>query len=186
MTFNKILKLHFILLTFVIIGCKSNDLHHDVSSLPVSEHLGINYSPNSDRFDLKVSDYLNESGLFTLSLQDKNDVELGKTLVYLLFKDQSEKIYTNHLYTIELGYSQKFEKSKSYLIDDNSISKNSNGKYVIHNQGKSYGYSDDSVVEFVPSYIKNGRYDFQVVLYIEDSDIYVYSNIIKLNIPLDV
>lgn len=173
-------------MAFIIFGCRSNDLNRDANSLPGSKHLNINYSPNSDRFDLEVSNSLNKSGLFTLSLLDTSDEEPGKTVVYLLFKDQSGKIYTNHLYTIELGHQQKFEESKSYLIDDNPVEKNSNGKYVIYNQGKADGFSEESVVQFIPSDIKKGRYEFQVVLYIENSDIYVYSNIIELDIPLDL
>jgi hypothetical protein len=186
MRFNIIIKLQFILLAFVMFGCKSNDLRIAVDSLSNSEKLDIDYSPNSERFDLVVSDYLKKDGLFTLSLQDKSDTELGQTADYLIFKDQSGKTYAHHLYTIELGLQHKFEQSKSYLIDDNSVSRNSKEKYVIYNQGKSFGYSDESNVEFFPSNIEKGRYDFQVVIYFENSDIYVYSNIIKLDIPLDL
>jgi hypothetical protein len=165
--------INIIVLMVVLFSCKS-----------VYSQLSIDLSPNTERFKLYVGEYLNSDGLFTLILEDEIDEELGKTDVFLLYQNRQGKTYTHYLYSVYLSFEQRLENSNRYCIDDNSVYLNDKGRYTIYNQGKGSGYSDAEEVEFIPPKIREGSYNFQIVLYFENYNTYAYSNIIKLDIPL--
>ena len=134
----------------------------------------LNREYESDRFQLEVSDYLNADGLFTLVLKDDLNEDLGKADVSIVMESISDgETYYKKLYSVYNPVG---------MIDDNYLTKDENGTYMIYNQGESYGYSEEENVNFFPSDIKNGKYWLQVI--VESSSEKIYSNIIMVELPL--
>ena len=134
----------------------------------------LNREYESGRFELKVSDYLDADGLFTLVLKDTQNEDLGKVDVAIVMENtNSGKAYYKKLYTVDNPVG---------MIDDNYLSLDEDGNYKIYNQGESFGYSNEENVTFFPEDIKNGEYRFQVI--VESPKVKIYSNIISVKLPI--
>ncbi len=135
----------------------------------------LNQDYTSDRFELIVSDYLNEDGLFTLTLKDNEGQYSGKADVYVLMKSiNGSTVYSEKIYSVDDPVG---------MIDDNSLTLDENGNYMIYNQGKGYGYSEEENVIFFPHYLKQGTYNFQVMIELDDGE-KIYSNILRIDLPI--
>ena len=132
-------------------------------------------SCESERFELQVSEYLNKNGLFTLSPEDREEKDLGKVNVYIAMESiNGGEIYSRKFYSVDNPVG---------LIDDNSLTPDKDDNYMLRNQGKDYGYSTENEIVFFPNQLKQGAFNFQVIVEMISGE-RIYSNIIKVDLPL--
>ncbi len=137
----------------------------------------LNRNYNSKRFKLKVSDYLNKDGGFTLNFEDNKRDETYKIDVFIIMKNLvNGETFSKKIYSV---------LNEVEMIDDNNLRLDCNGNYTIIDQGKSYGFSEYDRVVFFPNTLKEGLYDFQTVIQLANGE-KVYSNIVNVKLPIKV
>ena len=149
-----------IIVVVFICGCSST-----------KTHFKLNQTFNSERFELRLSEYLDKDGLFTLVLKDNQKQDLGKVDVFILMKNgKNGKTHSRKLYSIN---------DPSGMIDDNYLFLDQEGNYKIIN----HGYSIEEEIVFFSNKLEQGTYSFQVLLKMLNDE-KIFSNIIKVDLPI--
>ncbi len=111
---------------------------------------------------------------------DESVTDFGQANVYMLFEDSLSNTYSQYLYDAHIRFNCSDDECM-FLIDDNHIEKDSNGHFYVYN-----GRSEDKRAYIFPNDLPDGKYNVQVVVYLQEDETAIFSNILSIQMPFSI
>ncbi len=137
----------------------------------------------SNAYKLFWDEDLFKDGLVDLCLEGNPDLaieNLGNCKLLVILENDEGHTVIHPLYNIDISLSN-YEGTYEYFIE----------KFITHTDDvkNAFYYTDETnnekkLMRFLPEGIANGKYKIQIAIYVEDENLTIYSNVVKVDVPL--